>query len=258
MMRGDASYGAGVDAERIDTICREFTEALRRILGEKLHGAYVYGAAAFPDDLPTGDIDFHVILAEELTEDERSELESFHASLATRYPGLGDLDGYYLLLGDARRESPPRSRLWGRAVDSSWALHRAHILAGRHVVLHGPDPREIYPPASWTEIEEALRGELAYVEGHLGEYPDYCILNLCRLIRTYETRDAVLSKAGASEWALGALPEWSRHVGLARKSYRGEATEEDRQFMVAEAPRFLAFAKERIERARPAAPREGE
>lgn len=31
-------------------------------LANKLYGLYVYGAVAFPEDVLTGDIDFHVIL----------------------------------------------------------------------------------------------------------------------------------------------------------------------------------------------------
>jgi hypothetical protein len=232
-------------------------DGLRRILGDKLYGAYLYGAAAFHEAAPVGDIDFHVILKSELTESERSELEGLHEALARRFPPLvsrppgarcGELDGYYILLRDARRKSPPRSQMWGRATDDSWALHRAHIRAGRHIVLCGPQPTSIYPPAAWPEIAAALFGELAYVEKVLHEHPDYCILNLCRLIYSFEKRDVVVSKAAASDWALEALPEWKRCIELAKKSYAGQATSEDREFMLSEVGRFLEFARLRIER----------
>jgi len=238
-------------AHDVSTIGRAFVDGLRRILGEKLHGAYIYGAAAFPDAVPTGDIDFHVILKSELTESERSELEGLHKSLAEQFPPLGgEMDGYYILLDDARQETPPRSQMWDRATDDAWALHREHIRAGRHIVLHGPDPKGIYPPASWPELERALHGELEYVGTHLHEYPDYCILNLCRLIYSFETKDVVVSKAQTADWARDALPEWGRHVELAKKSYARQATPEDRQFMLAEVGPFLEYAHERIERAR--------
>ena len=237
-------------SQEVSIIGQAFVNGLKRILGEKLHGVYIYGAAAFPDAVPTGDIDYHVILKSELTDSERSELEMFHESLAEQYPPLGgEMDGYYILLGDARRESPPRSQMWRRATDDSWALHREHIRAGRHIVLHGPEPTEIYPPASWPEIESALHGELDYVEKHLHKYPDYCILNLCRLIYSFETKDVVISKTQASNWARDALPEWRRHIELARKSYARQATPEDRRFMLAEVGRFLEFAHARIEQA---------
>ena len=150
------------------------------------------GGEAFPDSVPTGDIDFHVILKSELIDDERSALESFHESLADQFPPLGgELDGYYILLEDARCEEPLRSQMWRRATDESWALHREHIRAGRCIVLCGAEPTGIYPPASWPELERALYGELDYVERHLRQYPDYCILNLCRLI--YSSRLRTLS-----------------------------------------------------------------
>jgi hypothetical protein len=234
----------------VTTIARAFVTGLRRILGDKLYGAYIFGAAAFPDTLPTGDIDFHVILKGGLTEQERSDLEALHEALAKRFPPLGgEMDGYYILLRDAVGKSPPRSQMWARATDKAWALHRAHIRAGRFIHLHGPEPTQIYAPASWPELERALFDELDYVENHLQQYPDYCMLNLCRLICSFETRDVVISKAEAAAWALDALPAWRRLIQLARKSYARHATPEDRQLLLAEVGCFFEFARARIERA---------
>jgi hypothetical protein len=223
--------------DEIRPICDSFLTGLRNVLGQKLHGVYVYGAAAFPETLPTGDIDFHVILRSALTDEERSDLEDMHENLACDFPPLGgELDGYYILLDDARQTTPPRSEMWKRATDDSWALHREYIRSGRHIVLHGPDPLEIYPAVTWPEIEQALMGELHYVRDHLGEYPDYCILNLCRLVYSFETHDVVISKAAASEWALNARPGWRKCIELAVKSYSGRATSDDREYMLEHVP----------------------
>jgi hypothetical protein len=232
----------------VSKIAQAFVAGLRRILGDKLHGAYIFGAAAFPDALPTGDIDFHVILKSELTDWERSQLEALHETLVEQFPPLGsEMDGYYILLRDAVGTSPPQSQMWARATDNAWALHRAHIRAGRFIHVHGPEPSEIYAPASWPELERALFDELDYVEEHLEQYPDYCVLNLCRLIYSFETKDAVISKAEAAAWALDALPAWRRLVQLAQKSYARQATPEDRQFLLAEVGRFFEFAHARTE-----------
>jgi len=231
----------------IPTIGNVFVGELERILGENLYAAVIYGAAAFPDTLPTGDIDFHVLLHRPLTDAERATLEAMHEMLAERFPPLGaEMDGYYLLLEDARGIAPPQSQMWARATDGSWALHRAHILAGRCLVLHGPESSSIYPPPTWTELEAALDDELAYVEEHLHEYPDYCILNLCRLIYSFTTRDVVVSKAGAARWALDALPDWCDAIHLAMTSYEGRASEGDRSRMLRQVERLLANARRRI------------
>jgi hypothetical protein len=236
-------------SQDVNVIGQAFVDGLKRILGGKLHGAYIHGAAAFPAAVPTGDIDFHVILTSELTDEERSELERLHKSLAEQFPPLGgELDGYYILLADARRGAPPRSQMWKRALDESWALHCEHIRAGRCLILYGPEPKEIYPPVTWSDIVTALWSEFEYVEKHLHQYPAYCILNLCRLIYSFETKDVVVSKAQASDWAYEALPQWRRQIDLARKSYARQATPEDQQAMLDEVGRFLEFARARIGR----------
>ena len=231
----------------IYAILPPFVEGLQRIVGDKLFAAYVFGAAAFPDAIPSRDIDFHVLLQTELTDVERINLETLHRALTERFPPLGgEMDGYYILLADARRETPPQSRLWRRAIDQAWALHCEHIRAGRHIVLHGPDPREIYPPARWPQLEAALRHEITFVQQHLHDYPDYCILNLCRLIYSFTTQDVVISKAAAADWAHDKLPEWRRHITAAKHSYLRQTTPAAQEFMRSEVGKFFAYAQARI------------
>ena len=59
-------------AEDVRTISDAFRDGLQAILGSKLVGVYLYGALAFPQAAPTGDIDFHVIPKETLTDDDRT------------------------------------------------------------------------------------------------------------------------------------------------------------------------------------------
>lgn len=230
--------------EDIRDLCQAFLQGLRDALGAKLYGLYLYGAVAFPDAGPTGDVDFHAILTEPPSDAERAAVEQLHTRLG------GELDGYYILLEDARQTAPPGHQLLPHVVDNSWALHRAHIRAGRCIVLHGPDPLQIYPPASWSELEGALQGELDYVEKHLDDYPAYCILNLCRLMYSFETRDVVTSKAAAAAWAWDAFPRWRRHIEAAKRSYAREATAQDEAFMRSEVHALFGFACDRIQEMR--------
>ncbi len=89
---------------------------------------------------------------------------------------------------------------------------------------------------------------MKYVEEHLDDYPDYCILNLFRLIYSFETRDVVVSKSAAADWAYQHFPRWRRHIKLARKSYARQATAMDRQFMLSEVKGLFRFACERIDK----------
>ena len=228
--------------DEIRDLCTAFLEGLESILGAKLHAVYLYGAVTFPETDYTGDVDFHVIVTGLPTEAERAALLGLHDRLARDFPPLGaELDGYYILLADARRSERPRHRLFPDFVDDSWALHRAHILAGRCIVLRGPDPRTIYVPPSWLELEKALDGELDYVANHLAQYPAYCVLNLCRLMYSHETGDVVTSKAAAAAWAIERLPAWRSLIEAARRSYAHEDTAEDRVALSRDVRSFYGF-----------------
>jgi hypothetical protein len=235
----------------IQDLCQAFLNGLKAALGDKLYGVYLHGAVAFPETTNTGDIDFHVILAERLSEGEHSEIKQLHAKLADDFPPLGiGMDGYYLLLEDARGTAQPGSQLSPFSVDDAWALHRAHIRAGRCIVLHGPDPNQIYPSATWVELEADLEEQLQYVEAHLEVYPAYCILNLCRLMTSFETHDVVISKAAAAEWARDLFPQWQDLIDAALKVYAKEGSSQDEALMKAEVTNLYQFACEFIKEAR--------
>jgi hypothetical protein len=237
--------------EGIQDLCEALLDGLNTALGEKLYGVYLYGALVFPEGSATRDIDFHVILNHALNDREKLALNELHAALARDYPPLGvGLDGYYLLLEQAVQTMPPRHQLMADVVDNSWALHRAHIRAGRCIVLQGPDPRQVYAEASWSELESALQGELEYVKEHLLEYPAYCVLNLCRLMYSFETKDVVVSKMGSARWAYEAFSEWRPHIDVARRVYEGSATAEEKELIRLEVGDFFDFSYRYIERSR--------
>ena len=233
-------------------LCAAFDEGLTEILGDSLRSLALYGAIAFEETEFLTDIDFLAVLDRPLTRHELIAVRSLHAALAEDHPPLGgELDGYYVLTDDAKRLDAPPDRLRRGLRDASWALHCAHLRAGRGILLRGLDPAGFVPEPTWARLDEALRGELDYVRNHLTEYPAYCILNLCRLIASYETHDVVRSKAGSAAWALERMPDWSDAVDRALRSYGGSETSEDRRMMHEDVRRFLAAAVERIEAAGP-------
>ncbi len=228
-------------------LCEELVAGIRDILQEKLYAVYIYGAVTFPETKHTGDVDFHAILTAPPTEDERADLLRLHERLKREVPPLGtDLDGHYILLADARRAAPPRHLLLPEIVDESWALHRAHMLAGRVAVLYGPDPGTILAPPTREEIERALGCELDYVARHLEDYPGYCVFNLCRLLYSWETGDVVTSKAAATAWASERFPVWRELIALGSLAYAKHATAADLEVLASGLPELYAFAEAEI------------
>lgn len=115
-----------------------------------------------------------------------------------RAPPLGgELVGHYILLEDAVGSEPPTSQVW-EVRDSAWALHRAHVLAGRFFLLSGMNPFSILPPPTWLELEQALDAEVHYIRAH-PEHAAYGILNGCRVINSLRNRNVVVSKYEAAQ-----------------------------------------------------------
>jgi hypothetical protein len=232
----------------IQPLCQAFLRGLDSTLGKKLVGVYLHGAMAFPKGGATGDIDLHVILGGPLSEGEKAGLNDLHTTLAREFPPLGaELDCYYILLEEARQTSPPRHQLLPDVIDNSWVLHCEHMRAGRCLVLQGPDPRQLFPAPSWPELVRALQGELDYVERHLAAYPDYCVLNLCRLMVSFDTRDVVISKRASARWAWDAFPEWRPHIEAAVRSYDRKASAQDKELLRSEVKSLFDFACKRIQ-----------
>jgi hypothetical protein len=235
----------------IRDLCQALLEGLQEALAEHLYGVYLFGAVAFPETRYTGDIDFHVILKTPLTERQHVALVALHERLAAEFPPLGvGLDGYYLLLKEAQGKAQPTSQLAPFVRDEAWALHRAHIRAGHCIVLFGPDPGEIYAPASWVELQADLDEQLQYVEIHLQIYPAYCVLNLCRLMYSFENRDVVLSKTQAGEWAWERFPDWQLLIEVAQRDYAHSANHNDLEVMRSEVGEFYQFARDQINTSR--------
>ena len=234
----------------VQKICDALVDGLIRILGGKLYGVYMYGAAVFPDSGPVTDIDCHVIVKDSLSNRDREDISRLYGELAEDYPPLGgELDAWYILLHDAREDSPPLNQLKPVMRDESWALHSAHIRAGRYITLFGPEPDEIFPVPSWEEISTALDHEIEYIKNNLN-YPAYCVLNLCRIMYSYQERDVVVSKRFTGIRAIDQFPKWTTLVQAALRTYEGTNTLADESRLQADMESFLEFALEYIEKCR--------
>jgi hypothetical protein len=235
---------------QVKEVCDALVARLKDILREKLYGIYMYGAVVFPDSGPVTDIDCHVILRESLSDQELQNISQTHRELSESYPPLGrELDIWYILLDDARKTDPPQHLIKTDMYDESWALHQAHIRAGRYITLYGPEPADIFPSPSWDEITSALEYELDYVKNNL-EYPAYCVLNLCRIIYSFRERDVVVSKLFSGKWACSLFPRWSPVIEAALRFYEGNSSSGDENLLRSEMTPFLEFSLARIEEAR--------
>ncbi len=220
-------------------------QRLARVLGDAFASLFLYGAIAFPRPARWHvDFDFHVLLHRPLSDDEREQIDTLYRMLAENSELGADLDGYFVLLTDAEHPQPPRHQLDLSIRDEAWALHRAHVHAGRYFLIAGLDPIGLVPEPTWLELEGGLRAELRFVNEH-PEAPAFGILNGCRILCSFENRDVVLSKYHAAEWALVSLADtWHDAIRAAMRFYSRTTTDHDTRTLEREWPRFVAFVNE--------------
>jgi hypothetical protein len=244
-------------------LLRRFRERLGDALGDNLVGIYFVGSIAFPGFVPDRvDLDFQVVVRSELQESEVAALRDMHRLLVGEYRFAEHLDGFYLPLSKAQSSALPEDlvgaggeKLRTSAVDGAWALHREHIHRGAVLVLAGPDPATLSPPATWPEMARALDDERRFIEAHLDHYPFYCVLNLCRLVYTWRTKDVAISKVAAANWALEELPrQWHPLIRSALRAYRVEDEEADLKRLREGGRSFFRYASRRIAAARDGEP----
>jgi len=232
-----------------------FRADLLSILDQDLVSIYLFGAIAFPRFEPrAGDIDFYAFLKRPLTASQKRALDAMHRTHAREFPLGIRIDGFYIPLPKARGRAIPkglmysaRGRLHHGGRDDAWALHREHFHQGAYVLVHGPKPEAIVPRSSWPEIERALDLELLFARRVLRKHTPYAVLNLCRLIHSYETKKVVLSKLQAAKWALKTLPNaWQSLIRSALKAYLGRQNGRDLNVLKTSSVAFAGFALARI------------
>jgi hypothetical protein len=209
------------------------------------------GTISVEDPAHAGDLDTYVIVSRSPDDATARAVEHAHDSIATEH-GV-EWDVWYVRLEDAGSAEPPRHAWRNDRRDTSWAIHRAHWLAGRYVTLHGAEPSELVAEPSWDELEAELERELEHIERHVVEgdtdpyEATYAILNGSRILYAVATHDVAISKRAAGTWALEHLPgRWHAVLRAARRTYDGVPDAGDAAMLADEMASFVASVRERM------------
>ena len=238
--------------ERAQRAWSDLRDRLLSVLGNDLVAMWAHGGTTSVDGpARDGDLDTHVILSRRPDEGTARRIAERHDATARQH-GV-EWDVWYIVIDDARRSDPPPHAWREGRRDTSWALHRAHWLAGRYVNVHGPEPEEIVESPTWDELEAELDRELEHIERHVVEGDTdpyearYAILNGSRILRSLTTRNVVISKRAAGVWALEHLPgRWEAALRAALRSYDGQGTDEDVRLLAAEMAPFVSYVREHL------------
>jgi len=206
-------------------VLAELAAGVREALGDSFCGAYLQGSFAVGDADAHSDVDFIVVTEDEVTPEQRAELQALHQRLyALPTPWAQHLEGSYVPKGVLRRPDPERRPLLYLDNGATELVLDNHdntavvrwSLRERGVVLAGPDPRELVDPIT----ADALRAEMRWAVGLWQEWfrsidsidrraLAVAVLTHARILHTLAIGE-VSSKRAAGEWALQALdPEWA-------------------------------------------------
>jgi hypothetical protein len=247
---------AGVPLDELGETARtawlSLRDQLSGILGDELVAIWAHGGTtAAGDRSHPGDLDTYVLLARKPDEATARRIDEAHDAIA-RDLGV-EWDAWYVLVADAGRPDPPHHAFRPQRRDTSWAINRAHWLAGRFALIHGPEPASIVVVPTWAELEGELSRELEHIERHVVEgdtdpfEASYAILNGSRILHALETGNVAISKRAAGTWALEHLPErWHAVVQAATRAYDGKAASDDVELLATEMAPFVAFVRERL------------
>lgn len=227
----------------------ELRDELRSALGDELVAMWAHGGTtSIGDPVHAGDLDTYIILSRRPDEPTARQIEQAHDATATVH-GI-EWDAWYVLVENARRSDPP-SHAWREdRRDTSWAIHRAHWLAGGYVNLHGAEPSEVVIPPTWDELLRELDRELEHIERHVMEgdtdpyEATYAILTGSRILYSRASRDVVISKRAAGAWALEHLSgRWHEALHSALQTYDGHGTADDARLLATEMSPFVSYAR---------------
>jgi hypothetical protein len=208
----------------VNALLQTLLERAQAILGKQFVAMYLDGSltnAAFDQ---ASDIDFVIVTADDVTDDQFLALQNMHDQIAATDARWGiQLEGSYIPQPALRRYDPAQARHpniqrgTGERLkmvhhDAAWVIHRA-IIRERGIVLAGPAPHTLIDPIAPDEVRQAMRSMLpgwarlllqnpAQLERR--GYQSYVVLTLCRVRFTLHA-GTIASKQAAARWAQDAL-----------------------------------------------------
>ena len=212
----------------LNDVLRDLVAGVRETLSDNFNGAYLQGSFAVGDADEHSDVDFIVVVHDELTDAQVDDLQALHKRLyALDSPWAQHLEGSYAPKDELRRVDESRPPWWYLDNGASELIKDSHCntavvrwsLREKGAVLAGPDPKTLIEPVSPAELRSDVLIALREWADWLGTNPSYSrwaqgvtVLSICRILHTFES-GRVTTKREAGEWALGALaPKWASLV----------------------------------------------
>jgi hypothetical protein len=225
----------------LNAVLVELVDSVQVVLGESFVGACLQGSFAVGEFDRHSDVDFIIVVEDELSEDQVLALQIMHERLFNLESGWAQhLEGSYFpkrLLRDYTQRSTP---LWYLDNGHRSLIQEKHdntivvrwVVREHGVALAGPDPATLVDPLPVEALrQEILEGMNAWGRQIQADpqsinnrfYQAFAVLHYCRMLHDLHTGFPGSKRAGA-EWAKANLdPAWT---GLIDRSWDGRPVPE--------------------------------
>ena len=245
----------------IDELLRGLLHQVRRILGQKLVGLYLYGSLVTGDfDREISDIDLLAILSSDIDDREFEQLQNMHNGFVAKNQHWDDrIEIAYISVAALRTFRSQVSKIAIISPGEPFHIKEAGkdwlinwwVIREQGVALFGPAPTTLIDPISKQEFLQAVQ-EQARAWGewidHMQSRPAhaYAILTLCRALYAHKNGEQV-SKKQAALWVQAHFPQWAPLIQNAliwRTGWRDQV--EDHAATFPATARFVHFAIDQI------------
>jgi hypothetical protein len=233
---------------------------IEQILAGNIVGFYLTGSLTY-NDFVTGrsDIDLLVVVENALSKDVINLIAQFHNELGNRYPQWAErLECSYLPIRELPNIQPPKEprpyfgggTFYAEApYGNEWIINQ-YFLYNYGINLIGPDFKSIAEPVSFDEVRTAAINDFfnewvpkindpEWLEN--SHYQSYLVLNLCRILKTVISYQAV-SKTKSALWVISEFSQWNNLVKKAMNWHYGMKMNEQKKVI-----EFIRFVGEKIE-----------
>jgi Domain of unknown function (DUF4111)/Nucleotidyltransferase domain len=231
----------------LNVVLRDLITRVRNVLGDNFIGAYLQGSFAVGDFDIYSDVDFLILLKEDISGEHLPPLQVLHADIfKLDSPWAQHLEGSYIPNAAlARRPPPPRKFLYldhgstelvRSAHDDSLVVYWS--LREKGITLIGPEPRGLLPPVPVDALRQEVLDTMHTWREHLLNNPNemdnrfyqpFAVLSYCRMLHTLEGGTVESKRAGAM-WAKDALhSRWHQLIQRAWDARPGDPSLKVRQ-----------------------------
>lgn len=220
----------------LNQVLSEMVHSAQEILSSNFVAAYLQGSFAVGDFDLHSDVDFIIVIAEELSEEQIAALQAMHSRLyGLRTKWAQHLEGSYVPEEVLRDQTRRDHKLWYLDNGSRSLAQSDHcntfvvrwVLREKGITLAGPPAADLIDPISTERLRREIADDIMAWGQEILDYPErfnnrfyqsFIVLSYCRMLHSLQT-GRIESKVAGAEWAKENLDlSW---VGLIDRTWSG-------------------------------------